>query len=104
MTTSDSIRRKLFFQGKVFYCGRCHSKHTFHEGCPSEQEDEEQQSPKEQNESREQQDLPEVTPEIHQDAETPSERKEVEQKDAALGQPTVQEGGTEAMPGGVTLG
>ena len=24
---------------EVFYCCRCHSKHTFHEGCPSEQGD-----------------------------------------------------------------
>ena len=48
VTTSDGIRKKLFFQGKVFYCGRCPSKHTFHKGCPSEQEDEEQQPPTEQ--------------------------------------------------------
>ena len=53
MKTSDDIRRKLFFQGKVFCCGRCHSKHTFHEGCPSEQENEEQQSRRDQNENRE---------------------------------------------------
>ena len=25
MTTSDSIWRRLYFQGKVFYCGRCYS-------------------------------------------------------------------------------
>ena len=62
----------------IFLASRCHSKHGFHEGFPSEQEDEEQQPPTEQNENREQQDLPEVTPEIHQDAETPSARKEVE--------------------------
>ena len=35
-TTSDGTRRKLFFQEKIFYCGRCHSKHTFHESFPSE--------------------------------------------------------------------
>ena len=96
MTTSDGIRRKLFFHGKVFYCGRCHSKHTFHEGCPSEQEDEEQQPPTEQNENREQQDLPEAAPEIHQDAENPSKKTEVEQNDVALGQSIAQEGGAEA--------
>ena len=95
MTTSDGIGRKLFFQGKVFYCGRCRSKHTFHEGCPSEQRDEEQQPLTEQNKSREQQDLPEDTSDIHQDSETLSERKEVEQDDVALGQPTTQEGGAE---------
>ena len=89
MKTSDGIRRKLYFQGKIFYCGRCHSKYTFHEGCPSDQEDEEQQPPPEQNENREQQDLPEGTPEVHWNPETPSERNEVEQNDAALGQSTV---------------
>ena len=99
MKTSDGIRRKLHFQEKIFYCGRCHSKHTFHEGCPSDQEDEEQQPPTEQNENREQQDLPEATPEVHWNPETPSERNEVEQNDAALGQSTTQEGGAEATPG-----
>ena len=54
MTTSDDIRRKLFFQWKVFYSGRYHSKHTFYEGCASEQEDEEQQHPTKQNENRKQ--------------------------------------------------
>ena len=39
VTTSNGIMRKLFFQGKVFYCGRCHSKHTFHKGCLSKQEE-----------------------------------------------------------------
>ena len=39
MATSNSIRRKLFFQGKIFYWGRSHSKHTFHKDCPSEQGD-----------------------------------------------------------------
>ena len=43
MATSHGIRRKLFFQGKFFYCGRCYSKHTFHEGCSFEREDEKQQ-------------------------------------------------------------
>ena len=38
MTTLDCIRRKLLFQGKLFYCGICHSKHTFHETCPPEHE------------------------------------------------------------------
>ena len=86
MTTSYGIRRKLFFQEKVFYCGRCRklllliflfrrapfmesfmeSMLTFHEGCPSEQEDEERQPPTEQNENRKEQDLPEATPEIYQ--------------------------------------
>ena len=99
MATSDGIRRKLFFEGKFFYCGRCHSKHTFYEGCPFQQEDEEQQPQTEQNKNREQQDLPEATAELYQDAETPSERIEVEQNDVALGQPTAQEGGAEATLG-----
>ena len=38
-------------------------------------------------------------PEIHQNAEISSERNEVEQNDAALGQPTTQEGGTDTTPG-----
>ena len=80
MTRSDSIRRKLFFHGKVFYCGRWHSKHAFHEGCPSEHGDEEQQPPTEQNKNREQQDLPEATTVSHQDAETPSKRNEVDER------------------------
>ena len=87
-TTSNGIRRKLFFRGKVFYCARCHSKHAFHEGCPSEQGGEEQRPPTKQNENWEQQDLSEATQELHQDAETPSERNEVEQNDADPGQPT----------------
>ena len=53
MTLSNDIRRKLFFQGKVFYCSRCHSKHTFYKDCSSKQEDEEQQPRTEQNEIRE---------------------------------------------------
>ena len=77
MTTSDSIKRKLFFQVKVFYCR--HSKHTFHENCPSEQRDEEEQPPKEQNKNREHQNRSEATPELHQDAETLSKRNEVGQ-------------------------
>ena len=76
MTTSDSIKRKLFFQVKVFYCG--HSKHTFHENCPSEQRDEEE-PPKEQNKNREHQNLSEATPEPHQYAETLSKRNVVGQ-------------------------
>ena len=82
MITSDGITRQLFFHGKVFYCDICHSKHTFHEGFLSE--------------NREQQNLPEATPEIHQDAENPSKKNEVEQNDVALGQPIAQEGGAEA--------
>ena len=113
MTTSYGIRRKLFFQEKVFYCGRCRklllliflfrrapfmesfmeSMLTFHEGCPFEQEDEEQQPPTEQNENRKEQDLPEATPEIYQYPEIPSKRNKVEQNDAALGQPTAEENG-----------
>ena len=50
-TTPDGTRRKLLFQGKIFYCGRCHSKHTFHESFPSEQRDEKQQPPTEQKKS-----------------------------------------------------
>ena len=41
MKTSDGIRRNLFFQGKIFYCGRYHSKHTLHKGCPYQQRNEE---------------------------------------------------------------
>ena len=93
---SDGIRRKLFFHGKVFYCGRCQSKHPFPEGYLSEQVDGEQQPPTEQNERREQQDLPEVTPEIHQDEENPSKKSKVKQSDVALGQPITQEGDAEA--------
>ena len=93
---SDGIRRKLFFHGKVFYCGRCQSKHTFPEGYSSEQVDGEQQPPTEQNERRVQQDLPEVTPEIHQDEENPSKKSKVKQSDVALGQPITQEGDAEA--------
>ena len=105
MTRSDGIRRKLFFQEKVFYCGRCRrlllliflfrrapfiksfmkSMLTFHEESPSEQEDEEQQPPTEQNENRELQDLTDAILELHQDAETPSERNKVWQNDAAPG-------------------
>ena len=95
---SDGIRRKLFFHGKVFYCGRCQSKHTFPEGYSPEQVDGEQQPSTEQNERREQQDLPEATPEIHQDAENPSKESKVKQNDVALGQPIMQEGDAEATP------
>ena len=99
MKKSVGIRRKLFFRGMVFYCSRCHSKHTFHKGCPSEQGDEEQQRPTEQNENREQQDLPEATPELHQDSESPFKKNEVEKNEAATEQPTNQEGGAEEALG-----
>ena len=39
----------------------------------------------------------EATQELHQDVETASKRKEMEQIDAAPGQPTTQEGSVEAM-------
>ena len=55
MTTSSDIRKNFFFQGKVFYCGRCHSKHTFLKIFWDEKGDEEQQPPMEQNENQEQQ-------------------------------------------------
>ena len=90
MKKSVGIRRKLFFRGMVFYCSRCHSKHTFHKGCPSEQGDEEQQRPTEQNENRDQQDLPEATPELHQDSESPFKKNEVEKNEAATEQPTIR--------------
>ena len=38
-------------------------------------------------------------PELHQDAETPSERNDMEQNDAAPGQSTIQKGGAEATLG-----
>ena len=96
MTMSDAITKKLFFQGKVSYRGRCHSKSNFHGACPSKQGDEKQQPPTEQKENKEQQDLTGANPELHQDAETPSERNEMEQNDAAPRQPTLQEDGAEA--------
>ena len=95
MIMSDGITKKLFFQGKVSYRGRCHSKNNFHEACPSKQGVEKQQPPTEQKENREQQDLTEANPELHPDLETPSERNEMEQNDAAPRQPTLQEDGAE---------
>ena len=32
--TSDGIRRKLHFRGKLYFCGGCLTKHTYTEGCP----------------------------------------------------------------------
>lgn len=61
--------------------------------------DEEQQPATKHNKNREQWDLPKTTLELHQDAEAPSGKNEVEQSDTAPGQPTVQEGGAEAMLG-----
>ena len=98
----DNVRRhqeETVLPEEGFLCGRCHSKHTFHKGCLSEQGDEKQQPSTEQNKNREQQDLPEATPEPHQHAETPSEWKEVEQNDAAPGQPTGLESGDEETSG-----
>ena len=89
MATSNSIRKKLFLQGKVFYWHRWQSKHTFHRVSLSEQVNEEQQSLLKQNENREKQDLPEATPELYRDVETPSKRNEAEQNNAALGQAIV---------------
>ena len=83
MKITDRTERKLFFQGKVFCCDRCHSKHNFREDCPSEQGDVEQQPPTEPNENREQQDFPDATPELHQDGDTPYEGNKVEKNDAA---------------------
>ena len=72
MATSNGIRKKLLLQGKVFYWHRWQCKHTFHRASLSKQVNEEQQSLLKQNENREKQDLPEATPELYQDAETPS--------------------------------
>ena len=97
MIISNGIIRKLLFPGKVFHFSRTHSKHTFYKGCPFEQTDKEQQPPTEQKKIIKQQNLPQVTPEPYQDAETSSKRNDVKRNDAASGQST--EGGAEAMPG-----
>ena len=49
-------RENCSSKGRFSYCSRSHSKYTFHEGCLSEQGDEEQQTPTEQNKNSEQQD------------------------------------------------
>ena len=49
-------RENCSSKGRFSYCSRSHSKYTFHEGCLSEQGDEEQQPPTEQNKNSEQQD------------------------------------------------
>ena len=36
LRTSDGIRRKLYFKGKLYICRDCGTKHTFTEGCPPE--------------------------------------------------------------------
>ena len=36
LRTSDGVRRKLFFKGKLYTCRYCCTKQTFTEGCPSE--------------------------------------------------------------------
>ena len=36
--TSDGIRRKLYFRGKLYFCGECSTKHTYTEGCPTFQD------------------------------------------------------------------
>ena len=53
MSTFGSIQKKLFFQGKIFYCDRFHSEHAFHKGCSSEHKDVEQQLLTEQNKNKE---------------------------------------------------
>ena len=36
LRTSDGVRRKLFFKGKLYICRNCGTKHTYTEGCPPE--------------------------------------------------------------------
>ena len=36
LSTSDGVRRKLYFKGKLYICRDCGTKHTFTEGCPPE--------------------------------------------------------------------
>ena len=36
LRTSDGVRRKLFFKGKLYTCRYCCTKQTFTKGCPSE--------------------------------------------------------------------
>ena len=43
LRTSDGVRRKLFFKGKLYICRDCGTKHTFTEGCPSEVSQQHQQ-------------------------------------------------------------
>ena len=43
LRTSDGIWRKLFFKGKVYKCRDCGSKHSYTEGCPTPQQDEQTQ-------------------------------------------------------------
>ena len=53
----------------------------------------------EQNENREHHYLPKTTVELHQNTESPSKRREVEQNDVATGQSTAQEVSAKATPG-----
>ena len=69
----------------------------------ADQGDKEQEAPTKQNENREQQDLPEATPELNQYAETPSKRNQVEQNDAAPGEPMAQESDAEVYGKGSVL-
>ena len=46
--TSDGVRIKLFFQGKLYFCRECGTKHTYTEGCYISQVD--QQQPDDQQE------------------------------------------------------
>ena len=32
---TDGIKRKLYYRGKLFFCKRCRSQHTFEDGCES---------------------------------------------------------------------
>ena len=64
MSTSDGIRRKDFFIAADAIVNIPTTK------TAQEQEDKEQQPQREKNEDREQQNLPEATPEINQDTET----------------------------------
>ena len=43
LRTSDGVRRKLFFKGKLYICRDCGTKHTFTEGCPPEASQQDQQ-------------------------------------------------------------
>lgn len=48
--TSDGIWRKLFFKGKLYFCGGCKTKHTYTEGCPVSHDEQREQNIETQHE------------------------------------------------------
>ena len=90
ITTSDGVRRKLFFQGRLFYCRKCGSRHTYHEGCQPTHEDNGNPSISTEQPRMVMQDPKETVSEPQQDATREPEKANSVRPDGAQKQSTAR--------------